>query len=237
MRIGRKLVEAYFDLVYTPVYDFTTSQLSSYRRLQNNCIDRLQIAAGDTILCVGVGTGNEILGILERDGQVEITGIDISPRALKRACRKAAKRGKKIKLLRMDASKLTFADESFDKVLCFHVMDFVENGPAVTGEIMRVLKKNGRFTVSYPSASEGLGMGITLLKEHLRLNSSSRKNLPKIFFKFFITGIVYLPLLARGDHRNYASAELENLFASLNLQEFHLKEDTLYQDFAVYGRK
>lgn len=227
----------YFDLVYTPVYDFTTSQLSSYRRLQNTCIDRLQIAAGDTILCVGVGTGNEILGILERKEQVEITGIDLSPRALNRAHHKATKRNKKIKLLQMNASKLAFADESFDKVFCFHVMDFVENSPAVAGEIVRVLKKNGQFVASYPSASEGLGMGVNLLKEHLRLNSSSRKNLPKLFFRFFVTGIVYLPLLARGNHRSYASAELETLFASLNLQEFHLEEDTVYQDLVVHGRK
>jgi ubiquinone/menaquinone biosynthesis C-methylase UbiE len=236
MGIGKKLTAAYFDLVYNPAYDFTTAQTISYRRLQRECIDKFEFKPNVRLLCIGVGTGNEILPILERNRQVEIVGIDTSPRALNRAYCKAARQGKEVKLLRMDAAKLEFEDESFDKAFCFHVMEFVADTRRVTEEILRVLKRGGQFVLTYPSAREGLGLGINMLKESLHQDSSSFKAFFK-FFPKFAAGVVYLPLLFRGNRRSYSPLELEAMFAELNLADFHLEEDAIYQDFIVYGIK
>ena len=64
---GEKLMQRYFDLVYNPLYDLTVAQTSPYRRFQKTCIDKLQLDDNDAVLCIGVGTGNEILNILERN--------------------------------------------------------------------------------------------------------------------------------------------------------------------------
>ncbi len=143
MSFGRKLRELYFDFIYNPIYDFTTAQLSIYQKLQRACIDKLRFEDSDKVLCVGVGTGNEILRILEKNSRVSITGVDTSRRALARAYKKALKRGKNIEVIEMDAHKLNFADESFNEVLCVHVMGFLDDDRRATEEIFRVLKSGG----------------------------------------------------------------------------------------------
>ena len=59
MILGTKVMKVYFDLVYNPVYDFTTAQLALYHRLQCTCIDKFEFDDGDKELCDGVGTSNE----------------------------------------------------------------------------------------------------------------------------------------------------------------------------------
>lgn len=137
MSLGKRFTQAYFNVAYNRVYDLTTARLNHYRHLQERCVSRLKLSDNDKILCVGLGTGNEILHILRRNTMVNIIGIDHSSVALKKAHRKAVKLGKEVWLLPMDAHSLQFANESFDKVLCLHVMDFVERCSQVTSEIIR----------------------------------------------------------------------------------------------------
>jgi len=158
MRLAEKLVQAYFDSVYNVAYDFTTARLSRFRKLQTRCVAKLMLKEGDRILCVGLGTGNEISHILGVNTGVEVTGVDYSKTALKKALQKAEKLGKKIDLRLMDARCLEFAPGSFDKVLCIHVMDFVgdtQDKEKATREILRVLNNGGQFVITYPSDREG----------------------------------------------------------------------------------
>ena len=89
MNITGKLMRAYFNYAYNPVYDFTTGQLNHYRRLQERCVDKLELEDKERVLCIGVGTGNEIPHILHRNRNVSIVGVDYSRTALQRAYRKA----------------------------------------------------------------------------------------------------------------------------------------------------
>jgi len=237
MTLGMKLMKVYFDLVYNPVYDFTTAQLASYHRLQSTCVDKFEFGDGDRVLCVGVGTGNEIIRILRVNSKVSIVGVDCSDTALKSAYKKALTWGKKIEVLTMDTQSLEFTTGSFDKVLCLHVMDFIEDERKTTAEILRVLKRGGQFVLTYPSGREGLRLGISLLKENLHHNSSSFKSLLKLLAMFIGAGIVYPPLLLRGNRRSYSSSELEVLFTELKPANFQIEEYAIYQDFIVYGRK
>jgi len=118
MSFTTKLMQAYFNFAYNPVYDFTTARLSLYRKLQGRCVSRLELRDNDKVLCVGLGTGNEIFHILQMNRNVDIIGIDYSSTALRKAYKKALRLGKEIELLLMDARNLEFTAGSFDKVIC-----------------------------------------------------------------------------------------------------------------------
>lgn len=236
MGLATRLMRFYFDFAYNRVYDSTTARAPSYLRLQEACLGKFHFQPGDRVLCIGVGTGNEIVRILEMDGGVEIVGTDTSPKALQRASRKAARMDKDVKLLRMDACELQFDSESFDKVFCFHVMDFVGDGPGATREMVRVLKRGGWFVVTYPSAREGIRMGASILKANLNRDSRSLKARARLLLAF-AAGIVYVPLLFRGNRRSYDPSDLEAMFSGLGVTGLNIERDALYQNLIVYGQK
>ena len=234
-----KLVRLYFDLVYNATYDLTTAQSTTYRSLQKRCLDKLSFQDGDSVLCVGVGTGNEIPHILDGGREIEIVGVDTSERALRRAYQKGLKRGKELKVFRMDARNLEFPTGSFNKVLCLHVMDFIEDDEKATREIFRVLREGGQFVITYPSDREGVKLGANLLKDSIRHNIKSGKSiriLPQLLARMGL-GILYLPLLFRAKQRVYSHQELEAMFTELKPANFQIEEYPMYNDFIAYGVK
>ena len=240
MSFAGKLLQTYFNIAYNRVYDFTTARLTRYQKLQGTCIGNLELRDNDRVLCVGLGTGNELFHILKMNRNVNIVGIDYSKTALRKAYQKALRWGKEIDVLIMDAQHLEFGAGSFDKVLCLHVMDFVEQDREVTSEILRVLKKGGQFVVTYPSAKEGPKLGCNLLRDSIRDNLDSGKHPIRAFLEFtaqVVMGTVYLPLLLRPRKKSYSRRELQMLMAELTTGDFQIKDDAVYQDFIVYGRK
>ena len=138
-----RFIQSYFDRVYTPAYDVTTARFAGYRGLLERSLSRLTSGEAERILCVGVGTGNEVEHLLREDAQASIVGVDLSQNALKTARRRASQMGREIETLVMDARSLIFPDASFDKVVCMHVMDFVDRPELATQEIFRVLREGG----------------------------------------------------------------------------------------------
>ena len=240
MNTTGKLMQAYFNYAYNPLYDFTTGRLNHYHRLQERCVDKLELKGKERVLCIGVGTGNEILHILNRNRNVSIVGVDYSHTALQKAHRKALALGKKIELLIMDARHLEFTDGSFDKVLCIHVMDFVQENGKVTDEILRVLKPGGQFVITYPSAKEGPRLGINLVKGGIHHSVNSRKDHIRSILRLLaqmLVGFVYLPLLCRPKQKSYSRSQLEAVLTQSITGDCQIEEDTVYQDFIVYGKK
>ena len=240
MSLAEKLKRIYFNSVYNRVYDSTAARLNRYRRLQSTCIKKLKLRDADRVLCVGVGTGNEVLRILQISRNVKIVGVDYSKTALQKAYSKALARGKEIEVLIMDARRLEFAAESFDKVLCLHVMDFIDDNKEVTKEVLRVLKHGGQFVITYPSSKEGPRLGVNLLSDSIRQGIDSGK--PRIrglseSLAQMLVGIVYLPLLFRPKRKSYSRSELEAMFSKLTTGNFRIEEEPVYQDYIVYGRK
>jgi len=237
---GIRLMKAYFNFAYNPVYDFTTGRLNLYRKLQERCVGKLEFEDNDRVLCVGLGTGNEIFHILEMNRNVSIAGVDYSYTALQKAYRKALAWGKEIEVLAMDARCLEFTTGSFDKVLCIHVMDFVEENEKVTGEILRVLKVGGQFVITYPSDKEGAGLGLNILKDIFRHNPDAGRYRALALAKSLgqiLVATVYLPLLLRTKKRSYSHNELQATISRLKTRDFQIDEDPLYQDFIIYGIK
>ena len=233
-------MQAYFNYAYNPVYDFTTARLNRYRKLQQRCVGKLELEDNDRVLCIGLGTGNEIFYILEMNRNVGIVGVDYSHTALQQAYKKALALGREIEVLAMDARRLEFTAGSFDKVLCLHVMDFLADNREVTSEILRVLKRGGQFVITYPSDKEGPKLGFNLLKDGIHSNLDSGKHRIKAVFEplaQIVVGIVYLPLLFRPKKRFYSRSQLEAIITELTTRDFQIEEDPVYQDFIVYGKK
>ena len=107
---------------------------------------------GGRVLEVGVGTGRNLA---HHPSQSEVVAIDISPRLLAKAVRKARKKGQPVEMSLMDAQRLAFGDGSFDSAAATFVFCSVPDPVVGLVEVRRVLKPGGRF----------------LLLEHVRLKN------------------------------------------------------------------
>ena len=243
MPVSEWLLSAYFNYVYTPVYDHSTARFSRYRELQKKCLARLDFRPRDRILCIGLGTGNELTRIAAVPGPeqgLKITGIDTSPAALERAREKADLVGAAVDLRIMDARSLDFPEASFDKVVCIHVMDFVDDDRAVTAEIFRVLKPGGQFVITYPSAQENSRLGGSLMSHSWRTCRQAGLSPLRAAVKLFpqtLLGLLYVPLLLRPNKKFYTREELLILYAPFPGTGIEVEEDPVYRDFIINGRK
>jgi len=217
----------------------TTARLSAYRRWQQNCISKLRFTANDSVLCVGVGTGNEIPYILDGNREIEVVGVDSSARALRKAYEKGKRQGKEIKVFKMEAQELQYPAKSFNKVLCLHVMDFIEDQPKVASEIIRVLRDGGQFVITYPLGKEGINLGINLLKDgfqrHIRSGKYGRA-IAELLGQAVLV-FLYLPLIFRTKQKVYSSQDLKSILTKVKLAHFQIEEYPLYKDLVVYGEK
>ena len=93
---------------------------------------------GKSILCVGVGSGEE-LDMLFRRGAEDITAVDISNELLKRAATKFPT----VKYHKMDMMDLAFADGSFDVVYSSLAFHYSDDWDQLLSGIYKILKKGG----------------------------------------------------------------------------------------------
>lgn len=127
----------------SPVYDLIFDKVFYPGRVA--AINLLEIAPGDKILEVGVGTGLN-LPLYPRD--CDITGIDISEEMLRKAeQRVAGLRMTHAQMLVMDGSKLDFPDNTFDKVIATYVISAVPDPVKTLLEMRRVCKPSGHLVI------------------------------------------------------------------------------------------
>lgn len=155
----RKLVEIDHDDVtlayrrWAPVYDNTFGKFVEAGVKQATARAN---AFDGRLLDVGVGTG---LALPHYKPSLRVTGIDLSADMLQRARERV--RRKRLSnidaLLQMDATKLSFADQSFDIVVAMYVMTVVPDPAAVLNEIARVTRPGGTaLIVNHFSVDKGL---------------------------------------------------------------------------------
>jgi ubiquinone/menaquinone biosynthesis C-methylase UbiE len=99
---------------------------------------------GGKALEVGVGTGKNLDYYPDN---VEITAVDLSPKMLARARRRAGILGLNVRLLEMDAQSLAFPDQCFDTVFATFVFCSVPDPVEGLKELRRVCKPDGRLVV------------------------------------------------------------------------------------------
>jgi len=133
-RVYEKLANVY-DLVFGPT-------LHPGRLV---ALDRMGIQPGDRILEVGVGTGINA-SLYPRN--CHVTGIDLSASMLEKARERVAREGlTNIRLLEIDAARLTFADDAFDIVYAPYLISVVPDPVAVVTEMRRVCRPGGRIII------------------------------------------------------------------------------------------
>jgi phosphatidylethanolamine/phosphatidyl-N-methylethanolamine N-methyltransferase len=125
------------------VYDLTFGPTLHPGRLVAR--DRMGVKAGDRILEVGVGTG---INISLYPTNCHITGIDLSTPMLEKARERVAREDlRNVRLLEMDAAKLTFADDAFDIVYAPYLVSVVPDPVQVVREMRRVCRPGGKIII------------------------------------------------------------------------------------------
>lgn len=180
-----------------PRYDFLNHLLSlrqdyRWRRKMVACIaDRADLS----LLDVATGTG-DVIAACWRDKQhpPHCTGIDIAEAMLARA---RYKLDQAVKLQRMSATSLEFADNSFDVVTIAFGLRNISDQRLALCEFHRVLKTGGQLLVlEFFNIERGYFAPF--------FNLYSRKLLPRIAALFSDRAAYeYLPRSVTGFHRNH----------------------------------
>lgn len=98
---------------------------------------------GKAVLCIGVGSGDELQEILARN-PARVTGIDLSAELLNIA--RSGFPG--VELQQMDMTAMDFPDASFDFVYSSLTLHYAKDWDVLCTEIYRVLKKGGELLFS-----------------------------------------------------------------------------------------
>jgi SAM-dependent methyltransferase len=117
---------------------------------------RLPSDPGKRILDVGCGSGRHTAEAARRSGWTAI-GSDLNPADLRSARDRlnyheqaGATGGGPWGFLAADATRLPFADQTFDIVVCSEVLEHIPDHHLAVAELVRVLKNGGDLVVSVP---------------------------------------------------------------------------------------
>jgi SAM-dependent methyltransferase len=107
------------------------------------------LAAGRRVLDAGCGLGYGS-GMLAAGGAKEVTGVDLAEEVV--AAARAAVPEARFET--GDVRSLPFADDSFDLVVCFEVIEHVADQEATLDELRRVLAPGGALAISSPNREQ-----------------------------------------------------------------------------------
>ncbi len=108
------------------------------------------IKAGDTVLDLGSGAGNDCFIARSEVGETgKVIGIDFSPQMIEKARRNATKRGyTNVEFIEGDIEDMPLPDKAVDIVVSNCVLNLLPQKDKIFNEIYRVLKPGGHFCIS-----------------------------------------------------------------------------------------
>ncbi|HEY8553794.1 MAG TPA: class I SAM-dependent methyltransferase [Burkholderiales bacterium] len=129
---------------YARLYDLYFGAL--FQPGRKAVIERMNCRPGDRVLEVGVGTG---LSLPLYPSGVHVTGIDVSPEMLQRARARIEREGTRatVELHVMDAERMSFPADSFDKVVAMYVVSVVPHPRRLVDEMRRVCRSDGEIFI------------------------------------------------------------------------------------------
>jgi len=121
------------------IYDLTFGQV--FRPGQKAIIKKMDCIESDNVLEIGIGTGSSLQYYPK---ETKVVGIDISPDMLEVAKKRIVKDKIQNKhILLMNGERLSFPDNSFDKVVGMYVVSVTQNPQILVEEMKRVCKNDG----------------------------------------------------------------------------------------------
>ncbi|MCH6158892.1 class I SAM-dependent methyltransferase [Streptomyces marispadix] len=131
-----------------PLYDVFT-RLAGVRALHERSVELAGIKAGQAVVDVGCGTANLSLAVLAAEPGARLTGLDPDGAALRRAARKARRRGVSLTLVQGYADRIPAEDASLDHVISSLALHHVDDDGRVAfaRDALRALRPGGRVTV------------------------------------------------------------------------------------------
>ena len=140
MAIDREQIERVYSS-YAAVYDKVFGRV--FQGSREAVVRNLKVEPGERVLEVGVGTG---LCLPLYPVDCDITAIDVSGPMLEKAAVRVKELGlTNVKLLKMDAGEMDFADSSFDIVIAAYVVTAVPDYRKLMKEMIRVSRPGGRL--------------------------------------------------------------------------------------------
>jgi ubiquinone/menaquinone biosynthesis C-methylase UbiE len=140
------------------------------QRLGNRLIEFTPINPGERVLDIATGTGAVLFPAACRVGvNGHVTGIDVSSKMIEIAKNSAISKGlKNVDLIKMDAMRLEFPDQSFDAVTCGFGVFFFADMDAALHEMYRVCKPGGFISISvFDRTPPPYSPGSPLLRQQL----------------------------------------------------------------------
>jgi ubiquinone/menaquinone biosynthesis C-methylase UbiE len=149
--------------------------MTSMQPIADNLINSLNLSGNEHVLDVASGTGEPGLTLSNLLPDGKVTGSDLSDNMVTIANQHAQERDiTNYQSQQCDATKMPFADNSFDHVICRFGIMFFPDIEAGLSEMTRVMKPGGRLTVAVWGPPE-LNSFITLMA----MTVAERLNLPK----------------------------------------------------------
>jgi len=152
--LEKRQVERAYKL-FAPAYDLVFDWI--FHPGREAAIRYLDIKPGQHVLEVGIGTG---LNLPLYPAGCLLTGIDLSEEMLRKAHERVAEQGNtNVTLLPMDATVMTFKDDTFDSSVATYTISAVPDPIGVLREMRRVVKPGGNIVVLNHFRSEKRVMG------------------------------------------------------------------------------
>jgi SAM-dependent methyltransferase len=121
--------------------------------------------AGERWLDVATGTGEIAVEAARRGANV--SGVDLAPKLIERARRRARERGVEVALAVADAERLPYADASFDIVSSGFGVMFAPDQRTAAAELARVCRPGGRLALLNWHSSRGVAELFRLMAAYM----------------------------------------------------------------------
>jgi ubiquinone/menaquinone biosynthesis C-methylase UbiE len=108
---------------------------------------RHPLPPGARALDVGCGTGEITARLASLFPGASLVGVDLEATHLERARRRCAEFGDRVRFQQDDALQLSFPSNTFDLVVCRHVIQAIPDAPRALAGMARVARPGGRIHV------------------------------------------------------------------------------------------
>lgn len=177
---GAGPTRGFFD-AWSRVYDFPLVQRATYRPVHDAVLRALAREHPARVLDIGCGTGRLAERLVE-EGVPSVVGCDFSAGMLEHAATRLAPHvanGARAALVRGDATRLPFADGSFDAAVSTEAFHWFPDQDAALRELRRVLRPRALLLLALVSPpfefiADAFEIGMNLVGQPLSWTTPSR---------------------------------------------------------------